>query len=150
ATVLGALLHQALYRRGFSRAQEGAVTRNRRKLAALGARALARMSPIRRELVLKEVRTFMRDATQWSQLILLGVLVVVYVVNVRLLPLNQDGLSFFLSNLIPFLNLALAGFVLASVAVRFLFPAVSLEGRTLWLLRSSPLGMRDLLWAKFW
>jgi len=27
---------------------------------------------------------------------------------------------------------------------------VSLEGRTLWLLRSSPLSMSDLLWAKFW
>jgi ABC-2 type transport system permease protein len=27
---------------------------------------------------------------------------------------------------------------------------VSLEGRTLWLLRSSPMSMRDLLWSKFW
>jgi ABC-2 type transport system permease protein len=27
---------------------------------------------------------------------------------------------------------------------------VSLEGRTLWLLRSSPLEMRELLWAKYW
>jgi ABC-2 type transport system permease protein len=27
---------------------------------------------------------------------------------------------------------------------------VSLEGRTLWLLRSSPLDMKSLLWAKFW
>jgi ABC-2 type transport system permease protein len=27
---------------------------------------------------------------------------------------------------------------------------VSLEGRTLWLLRSSPISMGDLLWAKFW
>ena len=40
--------------------------------------------------------------------------------------------------------------VLAAIAARFIFPGVSLEGRTLWLLRSSPLAMRDLLWAKFW
>ena len=53
-------------------------------------------------------------------------------------------------NVVPFLNLVLAGFVLASIAARFIFPGVSLEGRTLWLLRSSPLAMRDLLWAKFW
>jgi len=51
---------------------------------------------------------------------------------------------------VPFLNRVLAGFVLASVAARFLFPAVSLEGRTLWLLKASPLRMRDLLWSKFW
>jgi ABC-2 type transport system permease protein len=44
----------------------------------------------------------------------------------------------------------LAGFVLASIAARFIFPGVSLEGRTLWLLRSSPMSVRDLLWSKFW
>jgi ABC-2 type transport system permease protein len=55
-----------------------------------------------------------------------------------------------LRQLVPFLNLAVAGFVLASIAGRFVFPSVSLEGRALWLLRSSPLAMRDLLWAKFW
>jgi ABC-2 type transport system permease protein len=47
-------------------------------------------------------------------------------------------------------NLILAGFVLASIAARFIFPGISLEGRTLWLLRSSPLEMRQLLWSKFW
>jgi ABC-2 type transport system permease protein len=51
---------------------------------------------------------------------------------------------------IPFVNLILAGFVLASISARFIFPGISLEGRTLWLLRSSPLEMRQLLWAKFW
>ena len=78
------------------------------------------------------------------------VLVVVYVVNIKFLPLTGDGVTFFIVNVIPFLNLALAGFVLASIAARFLFPAVSLEGRTWWLLRSSAMSMRHLLWAKFW
>jgi ABC-2 type transport system permease protein len=105
---------------------------------------------LRRELVLKEMRVFFRDTTQWSQLILLGVLLVVYVVNIKFLPLSGDGITFFIVNLIPFLNLALAGFVLASIAARFLFPGVSLEGRSWWLLKASPLDMRDLLWSKFW
>ena len=111
---------------------------------------LTPLGPVRRELVLKELRLFFRDTTQWSQLILLVVLVIVYVFNIKLLPLRGDGINFFLANVIPFLNLALAGFVLASIAARFLFPGVSLEGRTLWLLRASPLAMRDLLWAKYW
>ena len=79
---------------------------------------------VSRELVLKELRVFFRDSTQWSQLILLAVLVVVYVVNIRYLPLKGDGMTFFIVNVIPFLNLALSGFVLASIAARFLFPAV--------------------------
>ena len=105
---------------------------------------------LRRELVLKELRLFFRDTTQWSQLILLGVLVVVYVYNIKFLPLRGEGITFFLVNVVPFLNLVLAGFVLASIAARFIFPGVSLEGRTLWLLRSSPMAVKDLLWAKFW
>jgi len=53
-------------------------------------------------------------------------------------------------SIISFLNLGLAGFVLAAISARFLFPAVSLEGRTLWLLRASPLSLRSLLWSKYW
>jgi ABC-2 type transport system permease protein len=96
------------------------------------------------------MRVFFRDTTQWSQLILLAVLVVVYVFNIKFLPLRGEGITLWLVNVVPFLNLVLAGFVLASIAARFIFPGVSLEGRTLWLLRSSPMSMGDLLWAKFW
>ena len=113
-------------------------------------RLLRPVGTLKRELVMKELRLFFRDTTQWSQLILLAVLVVVYVFNIKYLPLKGEGITFFLINVVPFLNLVLAGFVLASIAARFIFPGVSLEGRTLWLLRSSPLAMRDLLWAKFW
>jgi ABC-2 type transport system permease protein len=74
----------------------------------------------------------------------------VYVFNIKYLPLRGEGITFFLRNVIPFLNLVLAGFVIASVAARFIFPGVSLEGRTLWLLRSSPMPISALLWAKYW
>jgi ABC-2 type transport system permease protein len=149
--VLGALLHWRLFAVGFTKAQEGAQRFARDGTGTRFLRwALAPLGILRRELVLKELRVFFRDSTQWSQLILLAVLVVVYVVNVRYLPLTGEGMTFFIVNVIPFLNLALSGFVLASIAARFLFPAVSLEGRTWWLLRSSAMSMRDLLWAKFW
>lgn len=147
--VIGAILHRLLYAAGFSKSQEGAghaAVREARRSSAL----MQLFPATRRELVLKELRIFFRDTTQWSQLILLVVLVVVYVFNIRYLPLRGEGITFFLANIIPFLNLVLAGFVLASIAARFIFPSVSLEGRTWWLLKASPLSMRDLLWAKFW
>mgnify|MGYP001218787962 CR=1 FL=1 len=149
--VLGAWLHERLFRDGFSRSQEGGELREgrgrRRRLEAL----LRPLSPTVRVLVAKEVRTFFRDTTQWSQLILLGVLLVVYIYNVKVLPLwSGEEVGFFLVNVVSFLNLGLAGFVLAAIAARFIFPAVSLEGRTLWLLRSSPLDLRRLLWTKYW
>jgi ABC-2 type transport system permease protein len=151
AFVLGAFLHRWLYAVGFSKAQEGGERRTHGgAMSHFWRRMLTPFGIVRRELVLKEVRVFFRDTTQWSQLILLGVLVLVYVFNIKFLPLRGDGMTFFLQNVVPFLNLVLAGFVLASVAARFIFPGVSLEGRTLWLLRSSPMSMRELLWSKFW
>ncbi|HEY6089313.1 MAG TPA: hypothetical protein VD771_05945 [Gemmatimonadaceae bacterium] len=151
AIVLGAVLHRWLYARGFSKSQESGERWVRQgTLGRLVASMLTPWGVMRRELVLKEMRLFFRDTTQWSQLILLTVLVVVYVFNIKFLPLRGEGVTFFLQNVIPFVNLILAGFVLASIAARFIFPGISLEGRTLWLLRSSPLEMRQLLWSKFW
>jgi ABC-2 type transport system permease protein len=101
--------------------------------------------------VLKDVRIFFRDTTQWSQLIILGVLVVVYVYNMRVLPLSSgEMITRYLITLVVFLNLALSGFVLAAIAARFVFPALSLEGRTLWMLKSAPLEAHTILGAKYW
>jgi ABC-2 type transport system permease protein len=151
AAVFGAVLHRWLYMRGFSKSQESGERWVRQgTFGRLVGRALTPWGVMRRELVLKEMRLFFRDTTQWSQLILLAVLIVVYVFNIKFLPLRGEGITFFLQNVIPFVNLVLAGFVLASIAARFIFPGISLEGRTLWLLRSSPLEMRQLLWSKFW
>lgn len=149
---LGALLHRALYRTGFSKAQEGAERFVAGSGWLGGSSWLLRLaSPQRREFVLKDIRLFFRDTTQWSQLILLAVLLVVYVLNIQALPLfSGERVSFFLVTLVSFLNQGLAGFVLAAVAARFVFPAVSLEGRQMWLLRSSPLDMGSLLASKYW
>lgn len=150
--VIGAWLHEKLYRDGYSRAQEGSeLKEGRRRRPGLLMAITRRWSPPVRALAVKEIRTFFRDTTQWSQLILLAVLLVVYIYNVKVLPLwTGEEVGFFLVNVISFLNLGLAGFVLAAIAARFLFPAVSLEGRSMWLLRSSPLDMRRLLWTKYW
>jgi ABC-2 type transport system permease protein len=149
---LGAALHRVLYAQGFTKAQEGAERFIRGGLWRWTVGSLLRWLPVaKREFVLKDIKLFFRDTTQWSQLILLAVLVVVYLFNIQALPLRRgEPVGFFYVNLVSFLNLGLAGFVLASIAARFIFPAVSLEGRQMWLLRSSPLDLRALLWSKYW
>ena len=152
AVVLGALLHTRLYHTGFTKAQEGAERFVRGGLWqwALGG-LLKPLGAARREFVLKDLKLFFRDTTQWSQLILLAALLVVYLFNIRALPLFRgEQVPFYTVSIVSFLNLGLAGFVLASIAARFIFPAVSLEGRQMWLLRSSPLELRALLWSKYW
>ncbi len=149
--VVGAWLHNRYFDAGFTRAQEGAERKEGRGRSVVLDALLSGAKPSTRVLVAKEIRTFFRDTTQWSQLILLGVLVAVYVYNITVLPLyTGERISFFLINLVSFLNLGLAGFVVAAIAARFVFPAMSLEGRMMWLLRSSPLDVRALFWAKYW
>ncbi len=75
----------------------------------------------------------------------------VYLFNIKSLPLHSgERVPFRLVTIISFLNLGLAGFVLAAVAARFIFPGISLEGRQMWLLRSSPLDPRSMMWSKYW
>jgi ABC-2 type transport system permease protein len=150
--VLGAALHRRLFASGFSRALEGTGRPVRRpRWAAVTTRLLGWMPASRREFLLKDFRVFFRDATQWSQLILLGVIVLVFVFNVRALPLyTGERVPALLVTFVVFLNQALAGFVLAGVAARLILPAISLEGRQMWLLRSSPLDLRAMLWSKYW
>jgi ABC-2 type transport system permease protein len=149
---LGAMAHARLYATGYTRAQEGAERFIRGGFWRWSLRhVLAPLPVAKREFVLKDIRLFFRDTQQWSQLILLAVLVLVYLFNMKALPLRRgEPVGFFYVTLVSFLNLGLAGFVLASIAARFIFPAVSLEGRQMWLLRSSPLDLRALLWSKYW
>src|SRR5207245_7502011 len=149
---VGALLHRELFATGFTKAQEGAERFVRGTFWRWTVGSLLKpLTVAKREFVLKDIKLFFRDTTQWSQLILLVVLVVVYVFNIKALPLHKgEPVGFFYVTLVSFLNLGLAGFVLASIAARFIFPAVSLEGRQMWLLRSSPLGLKALVWSKYW
>jgi ABC-2 type transport system permease protein len=101
-------------------------------------------------LALREIRSFMRDQTQWSQVFLVLALIIIYVYNFTLLPLDNAPIKeFYLQNLISFLNMGLALFVLTAVAGRFAYPAVSMESEAFWIVRSSPVSLPRFLWIKF-
>jgi len=75
----------------------------------------------------------------------------VYLYNFRVLDLERiPYMSGFLKNVYAFVNLAMAGFVMATVTVRFVFPAVSAEGAAFWIIRTAPISLKDFLWSKFW
>jgi len=153
AMVIGEWGANRIYYAGWSRSQEGKKSVLSRSPLADAFFTMVSL-PFRgkmRAIVLKDVKLFFRDTSQWSQLFLLFALMVVYIYSFKLLPLERAAMpSFFLQNLISFLNLGMVGFVTSAVAVRFVFPAVSLEGASFWIIRSAPLSLRDFLWAKFW
>jgi ABC-2 type transport system permease protein len=98
-------------------------------------------------LLKKEYWTFLREPSQWLHLTVLLFLTLVFIFGVSGAryragnPILQTAayLTIYLFN----------GFLISSMALRFLFPSISLEGEMLWTLRSSPLRMSKLLWLKF-
>lgn len=133
---------------GWARAQEARAARFYRspwfdRLAAIFPRRW-------RPLVAKEMRLFVRDPSQWSQVFLLAGLCAVYLVSIQSLPVAQLRLARLQSvrESISFLNLGMAGFVMSAIAARFQFTAVSREGRAWWILRGAPLQPMTILWGK--
>ncbi len=85
---------------------------------------------------------FFREPSQWLHMLLMLLLLVIFLVSVGTLELKltQPFLQV-VSFLVVFL---FDGFLVASVCLRFVFPAVSLEGDAFWSVRSAPLSLRRL------
>ena len=136
---------------GFSKAQEARKARFTRLLALDGLARFLPLSAARRHLLVKDLKVFLRDVSQWSQLLLLLALVLVYLYNFRVLELDRiPFVTGVVKGVYALVNLGMGAFVMATIAVRFVFPAVSSEGAAFWIIRSSPVTMRDFLWSKFW
>jgi ABC-2 type transport system permease protein len=103
-----------------------------------------------RAFALKDIKTFLRDQTQWPQIFLLAALIVLYLYNFSVLPLEKAPAQIvYLQNLFSFLNMGLAAFVLTAVSARFVFPAISIEGGAFWIVKSAPLSAGSYLRIKF-
>jgi ABC-2 type transport system permease protein len=136
---------------GFSKAQEARKARFTRLGFLDRVADLLPLSAARRHLFIKDLKVFLRDVSQWSQLLLLIALVLVYLYNFRVLDLDRiPYVTGVVKGVYALVNLGMGAFVMATIAVRFVFPAVSSEGAAFWVIRSSPVTMRDFLWSKFW
>ena len=98
----------------------------------------------------KDIVTFIRNVGQSSQLLLLFAITAIYLFSIKALPVDWGStISVKLRYIISFFNIGLVGFVITAVATRLVLPAVGSEGRAFWIIRVSPLSMREFLWNKF-
>lgn len=150
-TVLVGAANERWHFSGYSRSQEAPKARFTHLRAVDRLLRMAPLSIVRRQLLIKDVKIFLRDISQILQLLPLLALVLLYLYNFRVLDLDRlPYMTGFVKNVYAFVNLGMAGFVMATVAVRFVFPAVSAEGGAFWLIRTAPISMHDFLWSKFW
>jgi ABC-2 type transport system permease protein len=109
---------------------------------------LAPIQNPQRALVIKDIKLFWRDPTQWSQFAIFFGLMAVYIVNLR--GSRTMSQTEFWRNWVIGLNTGACTLILATLTSRFVFPLVSLEGRRFWILGLAPLDFRSIVWQKFW
>ncbi len=147
-------LTATVYDEGRTRAQEARAARLARagwldRVLGLWTRPLP---PVARAIVIKDVKTFVRDPSQWSQVFLVGSIVVITLASVAALPLDmfRGPWAPFWRNFFAYGAHSLVGFIMAAVAARFQFTAVSNEKRGFWIVRTAPITAEQFLWAKVW
>lgn len=100
-----------------------------------------------RAIIIKDIRVFLRDPMQWSQALIFFGLLAIYFANLRTLRYNLYGEQW--RNIIAWLNMISVSAVMCSLSARFIFPQMSLEGHSFWIVGLSPMTMRRVLRAKF-
>lgn len=114
-------------------------------------RATALLNPIRdpeRSLIVKDIKLFWRDPTQWSQFVIFFGIMAIYIANLRNTSSFREEEMW--RSWIACLNVGALTLILATLTSRFVFPLISLEGRRFWILGLAPLSYRQLVWQKFW
>ncbi len=101
-----------------------------------------------RALIVKDIRLFWRDTTQWGQTVVLFGLLGVYIINLR--HFTQQLTNPFWIHLVSYLNLGACSLNLATLTTRFVYPQFSLEGKRLWIVGMAPIGLPKVVKTKFW
>lgn len=151
ALALARLAYRAWYPEALQRFREAPPPPPRQpgRIGRALARGLKGLPPWLAQLVAKDLRVLAREPVVWTQLALMGVIVLIYFYNLYLLPIDElESLEKGLRGAIGFANCAFMGFLLVAAALRFGFPAVSMEGEAFLVVHTSPLGMRRYFLGK--
>ncbi len=133
---------------GWARAQEARSARFYR--SPIFDRLAAVLPQAWRPIAAKDLRVLARDPAQWSQVFLLMGLCAIYLISVQALPMTafRGAQAQWIREGFTLLNLGIGGFVMAAIAARFQFTAISREGKSWWVLRGAPVDPLVVLRAK--
>jgi len=82
----------------------------------------------------KEIKTFIRTPAQWSQLLIIGAIIIVFILNLKGIPMPHPAVK----NLIAYLNLGMAAFIVVGLNSRFTFTSIPMENPGIVHLLASP------------
>jgi ABC-2 type transport system permease protein len=96
-------------------------------------------------IFVKEVKLLLREPMQWVQFIVVIFLTIVYLFNIRKLPIQYE----YVRITVAFFNLGGIMFILSAIVLRFVFVQPSLEYKMFWLIKSLPVDITKFFLTKF-
>ncbi len=125
----------------------GQMPRNPDKVRWIDFRSGSFLSPQLEALLKKELFAFFREPSQWIHFIVMIILMALFSFSVGTLNFSARVRDIqFLMYIVLF---AFGGFMVSSLALRFSFPMIGLEGKAFWALRSSPIKLEKVFYVKF-
>ena len=104
------------------------------------------LKPRREALIKRELLLFMREPSQWSHFIVMIFLISIFILSISSIDvIILKSYDVYLKTLIYLVIYLFNVFLIASLSIRFIFPLVSLEGETIWKVRSAPLNYKKLM-----
>ncbi len=149
-TSLAHRMSRALLVRGWAVAQGLRSVRRYRERGIVDRLFDALLFFVNREvrlIVIKDVKSFIRDPVQWTQFLIFFGLLGVYFLNLRAFAYDE-GRDIFWKNVIAQMNILATSLTLATFASRFIFPQLSLEGRRFWVIGMAPMERDRILFGK--
>lgn len=107
----------------------------------------SRFAPQNESILKKEYWQFLREPSQWLHLVVMLLLVGTFLSSVTLMDFGLQDPK--LRTAVYLVVYIFAAFLITSIALRFAFPMMSLEGDAYWTIRSSPLNASKVYWTKF-
>ncbi|MES2706438.1 MAG: hypothetical protein V4726_07530 [Verrucomicrobiota bacterium] len=98
-------------------------------------------------LITKDIREFIRDPAQWVPSAIVFTLLFVYAANLNRAAAADIRQPMY-RLILTYLNFGVCCLTLSTLTTRFIFPLFSLEGRRLWILGLSPVGMQRVFRLK--
>lgn len=104
-------------------------------------------SPQTEVLLKKEFWQFVREPSQWVHFVVMMALLVIFLSSVSTLNIKLESPE--LKAVVYLVVFIFNIFLINSIALRFGFPMMSLEGSAYWSVRSAPISPERMYWIKF-
>ncbi len=92
----------------------------------------------------KEIKSFLRTPEQWSQLLVIGAIIIVFIMNMKVIPLPSGQVK----NIIGYMNIGMAAFIITGLNSRFTFTSMPMENPGISHIFASPFNKMKILHFK--